>query len=161
MNKNYIRDIRKKVGHEKIFLNASGGIIVKDGKILLQHRSDNKKWGLIGGMLELNETYLEGALREVKEETGVKAQIIKYVGKTNYTFTTSKDVINKQVHWYLMMGSSYYSKPQWEEYFIDSGYYKYHEAYHLLKFSNERQILEKGYSTYMEMKKSGLWVPKK
>ena len=69
--------------------------------------------------------------------------------------------MDKQVHWYLMMGSSYYSKPQWEEYFIDSGYYKYHEAYHLLKFTNERQILEKGYSTYMEMKKSGLWVPQK
>ena len=80
MDKNYIRDIRKKVGHEKIFLNASGGIIVKDGKILLQHRSDNKKWGLIGGMLELNETYLEGALREVKEETGLDVKPVSFLG---------------------------------------------------------------------------------
>ncbi len=45
-----------------------------------------------------------------------------------------------------MASSGYYSRPQREEYFVDSGYYKYHEAYHLLKFSNERQILEKGLS---------------
>lgn len=37
-----------------------------------------------------------------------------------------------------MMSDSYYSKPQREEYFTDSGYYKFHEAYHLLKFPNEK-----------------------
>ncbi len=29
---------------------------------------------------------------------------------------------------------------------MDSGFYKYHEAYHLLKFANEKQILEKAYN---------------
>ena len=66
----------------------------------------------------------------------------------------------KEVHWYLMMSDSYFSKPQREEYFVDSGYYKYHEAYHLLKFTNERQILEKAYSEYIEFKKSNLWEVK-
>ena len=56
---------------------------------------------------------------------------------------------------------SYFSKPQREEYFVDSGYYKYHEAYHLLKFTNERQILEKAYSEYIEFRKSNLWGSKK
>jgi hypothetical protein len=40
---------------------------------------------------------------------------------------------------------------------MDSGYYKFHEAYHLLKFPNEKQILEKAYGEYVEMKKSNLW----
>lgn len=66
---------------------------------------------------------------EVREETGVDASIIKYVGKSQYTFTVPEDTVEKQVHWYLMMADSYYSKPQREEYFVDSGYYKYHEAY--------------------------------
>ena len=48
-----------------------------------------------------------------------------------------------------------------EEYFTDSGYYKYHEAYHLLKFSNEKQILEKAYNEYLDLKKSNLWGNKK
>ena len=38
-----------------------------------------------------------------------------------------------------------------EEFFVDSGYYKYHEAYHLLKFANEKQILEKAYAEYLEL----------
>ena len=36
---------------------------------------------------------------------------------------------------------------------MDSGYYKYHEAYHLLKFSNERQILEMAYNEYLDLKR--------
>ena len=79
----------------------------------------------------------------MKEETGVSASIIKYIGKSQYSFNTPQDVVEKDVHWYLMMADSYYSKPQREEYFLDSGYYKFYEAYHLLKFSNEKQILEK------------------
>ena len=56
-----------------------------------------------------------------------------------------------------MMADSYYSKPQKEEYFEDSGYYKYHEAYHLLKYPNERIILEKAYTQYLELKRQNLW----
>ncbi len=59
------------------------------------------------------------------------------------------------------MADSYYSKPQREEYFMDSGYYKFYEAYHLLKFSNEKQILEKAYNEYLELKKNNLWGSRK
>ena len=100
-------------------------------------------------------------LREVLEESGAKASIIKYVGKSDYTFTVPEDTVSKSVHWYLMMADSYYSKPQREEYFMDSGYYKFYEAYHLLKFSNEKQILEKAYNEYLELKKNNLWGSKK
>ncbi|MBO4496881.1 MAG: hydrolase, partial [Lachnospiraceae bacterium] len=55
---------------------------------------------------------------------------------------------------------SYYSKPQKEEYFFDSGYYKYHEAVHLLKFVNEREILQKAYAEYQRLRKSHLWGKK-
>ena len=103
------------------------------------------------------EEYKDTAIREVLEETGATATIIQYVGKSQYSFTIPEDTVEKSVHWYLMMGESYYSKPQREEYFTDSGYYKYHEAYHLLKFSNEKQILEKAYNEYLDLKKSNLW----
>lgn len=62
---------------------------------------------------------------------------------------------------YLMMADSYYSKPQKEEFFVDSGFYKYHEAYHLLRFANEKQILEKAYDEYLELKKNNLWGSRK
>jgi len=107
--------------------------------------------------VEAGEEYKDTAMREVYEETGVKATLMKYIGKSQYSFTVPEDVVEKTVHWYLMMADSYYSKPQREEYFVDSGYYKYHEAYHLLKFPNEKQMLERAYEEYQELKKNNLW----
>ena len=43
----YIHELRQAIGPRKIILNAATTIIEKDGKILLQRRSDNGKWGLI------------------------------------------------------------------------------------------------------------------
>lgn len=56
-NNDYVKYIRSMVGHNKIIMNASGAIIEKDGLILLQRRSDNGKWGLPGGIMEMDETY--------------------------------------------------------------------------------------------------------
>ena len=68
-------------------------------------------------MPEEGEDHAQTASREVKEETGADATIIKYIGKSSYTFSTYNDIVNKDVHWFLMMGESFYSKPQREEYF--------------------------------------------
>lgn len=143
---------------------SCGGVVIFRGKILLLYKNLKNKyegWVFPKGTVEPGEEFNETALREVEEEAGVKASIVKYVGKSEYTFSTPYDVVNKQVHWYLMIADSYYSKPQKEEYFFDSGYYKYHEAYHLLKFNNEKQILDKAYSEYEELKRANLWGSRK
>lgn len=79
-NEGYVQTIRKYLGDQKIILNASGGIILKDNQILLQRRKDNNKWGFPGGLLELNETYLDAAIREIKEETGLNVKPIYFLG---------------------------------------------------------------------------------
>ena len=143
---------------------SCGGVVIFRGKILVLYKNYKNKyegWVLPKGTVEEGEDFKETALREVKEETGVSASIIKYIGKSQYSFATPHDMVEKDVHWYLMMANSYYSKPQREEYFVDSGYYKYHEAYHLLKFSNEKQILETAYEEYLELKKANLWGNRK
>ena len=139
---------------------SCGGVVIFRGKILLLYKNYMNKsdgWVLPKGTVEEGEEYTETALREVLEESGAKATIMKYIGKSEYRFTIPDDVVEKEVHWYLMMADSYYSKPQREEYFVDSGFYKYHEAYHLLKFSNEKQILEKAYAEYQELKRQNKW----
>ena len=143
---------------------SCGGVVIFRGKILLLYKNYKNKyegWVLPKGTVEDGEEYKETAIREVYEETGVEASIIKYVGKSQYTFNTPQNIVQKDVHWYLMMSDSYYSKPQREEFFMDSGYYKIHEAYHMLKFANEKQILERAYNEYMDLKKSNLWGSKK
>ena len=139
---------------------SCGGVVIFRGKVLVlykNYRNRYEGWVLPKGTVEKGEEHADTALREVKEESGVDATIIKYIGKSSYTFSTYNDVVSKNVHWYLMMANSFYSKPQKEEYFCDSGYYKYHEAYHLLKFSNEKIMLEKAYARYQELKRSSSW----
>ncbi len=142
---------------------SCGGVVIHRGKILLLYKNQNGKyvgWVLPKGTLEKGENFKQTALREVKEETGVSAKIIKYVGKMQYSFQGDNDIVDKTVHWFLMEANSFYSKPQEEEFFIDSGYYKFHEAYHLLKFNDERQIMKKAYYEYLELKKSKEWNKK-
>ena len=136
---------------------SCGGVVIFRGKILVLYKNMHNKYKgfvLPKGTVEEGETHEETALREVKEEASVDAKIIKYVGTSKYSFSVYNDEIKKEVHWYLMTSNSYDSKPQREEYFMDSGYYKYHEAYHLLKFQNERNILEKAYAEYQRMRRN-------
>lgn len=139
---------------------SCGGVVIFRGKILLLYKNYKNKydgWVLPKGTVEPGEKHEETALREVMEEAGVRASIVTYVGKSNYSFVVPEDTVEKEVHWYLMTSGNYYSKPQKEEFFVDSGYYKYHEAWHLLKFANERQILEKAYNEYQELRRNNKW----
>lgn len=49
-------------------------LIEYDGKLLLEHRTDSDTWAVIGGGLKAEERLIEGAMREVFEETGLMLQ---------------------------------------------------------------------------------------
>ena len=76
----YSKSIRGRLGPQKILLNCAGAVIEREGKILLQRRSDNGRWGLPGGLLELDETYAQAALREIREETGLICELVSFLG---------------------------------------------------------------------------------
>lgn len=139
---------------------SCGGVVIFRGKILLLYKNFRNRyegWVLPKGTVEPGETHEQTALREVLEESGADADIIEYVGKSSYTFLVPEDTVEKEVHWYLMRGKSYYSRPQASEYFKDSGFYKYHEAIHLLKFANEKEMLERAYQRYQALRRTGSW----
>lgn len=52
----------------------------EEGRILLQRRSDNGLWGLPGGSVEIGESVRDAIVREVREETGLAAQVIRLIG---------------------------------------------------------------------------------
>ena len=54
-----------------------GGIVEKEGKILMVQEKKKfcyGKWNIPAGHLDPNETIIEGALREIKEETGCEVE---------------------------------------------------------------------------------------
>ena len=59
---------------------AAGLLLVRDGRILLQHRApwvhNGDTWGIPGGARDSHETILEAALREANEEIGVAAHLV-------------------------------------------------------------------------------------
>ena len=133
---------------------SCGGGVIHDGKVLLLYKNQNGRymgWVLPKGTVEPGETYQQTALREVKEETNSDAEIVKYIGKTQYTFRGNEDIVSKTVHWYLMVTDSFDCKPQAEEFFVDAGFYKQHEASYLLKFHDEKQMMRRAFMEYNQL----------
>lgn len=67
----YVKRLREKIGKQAIILNGSCVIFLNEkGEVLLQQRQEKRKrWGLLGGLMELGESTKETALREIQEET--------------------------------------------------------------------------------------------
>ena len=81
-------------------IEAAGGVVEKDGKILMILRHD--LWDIPKGKLEKKEKKSEAAVREVEEETGAKVEIIEKINATWHTYTQNKKFILKKTHWYRM-----------------------------------------------------------
>ena len=64
---------------------SCGGVVIFRGKILTLYKNYKNRyegWVLPKGTVEQGEEYKQTALREVCEETGVNAHIVKYIGKS-------------------------------------------------------------------------------
>ncbi len=89
--------IRKKIeGRERLFCSKCGRIyyenptpvvaaVTRDeqGRVLLVKRKIEPQkggWALPGGFMEIEETPLQAALRELKEETGIIAKVKRLIG---------------------------------------------------------------------------------
>ena len=61
----YILDLRKTVGHRPLLqVGASVIVVDSEGRILLQKRRDNGRWGYAGGSVELDEEVEKAAMRD-------------------------------------------------------------------------------------------------
>jgi len=124
---------------------SSGGVVVFGNAILLL-RKYNGDWVLPKGKVEEEENTSHTAIREVFEEGGVKAEIIKYLGKIHYSFKNGwqeYELVNKTVHWYLMKARSMDCIPLKEEGFVEARFVHIKRATELAKYDDERNIIAK------------------
>jgi 8-oxo-dGTP pyrophosphatase MutT (NUDIX family) len=71
-----------------LFVGARGVILDEQRRLLLIQRSDNRRWAIPAGAMELGESMQECAIREVWEETGLKAtSLTPFAFYSAYTYT--------------------------------------------------------------------------
>jgi bis(5'-nucleosidyl)-tetraphosphatase len=124
----------------------SAGIIIytkKDSTILyLLLRYGSGHWDFPKGKIEAGETKQEAALRELKEETNLTAQIDDNFEKTiQYVFTDyiSKEAITKTV--YFFTGHALTTDVKLSHEHTDFTWLPYQEAVAKLAYNNAKEIL--------------------
>jgi 8-oxo-dGTP diphosphatase len=80
-------------------VRAAGGIVVRDGHILLVHRPQYDDWTFPKGKLDEGESWEDGARREVWEETSLDCEVGEELGRTRYVDSRGR---NKEVRYFAM-----------------------------------------------------------
>lgn len=96
---------------------SAGGVVIKeeDGQTFVLLIRNKDRYGFPKGNIERTEKKEEAAVREVKEETGVDAEPIEYLGNVEYWYRSGTNTIHKFVYYYLMKYKGGELNPQKEE----------------------------------------------
>lgn len=127
---------------------AAGCVVARrdeagNARYLIVHRPRYDDWSLPKGKLDKNETFLQGALREVEEETGIVGKKPRLIGSVGY-FTQNGNA--KVVRWWLVevkKGSFTRNKE------VDRiKWASYTKALKKLAYRNDREVLDRANDMY-------------
>ncbi|AUS95215.1 NUDIX hydrolase [Clostridium thermosuccinogenes] len=130
--------------------NCAGGVVFCGDKVLLL-KNEKGEWVLPKGVIRNGEVPSEVALRRVKEEAGVTAEIVSTAGRTNYEFysvTRQKPVCNKII-WYVMKSPNESCSLNKDYDFTEVGYFDIEKALELVTYSQDRSLI---HLSYMKIK---------
>ncbi|MET0827247.1 MAG: NUDIX hydrolase [Acidimicrobiales bacterium] len=129
---------------------SAGGVVLAETRpdapvALVAHRSarGSLQWTLPKGAREEGETVAETALREVREETGLEAELIGPLDTIDYWFVWAPERTryHKFVHYFLMRfaGGDFSQRDHEME---DAAWFEPDEARRRMAFANERRLLD-------------------
>lgn len=125
---------------------SAGGIVLNNGKVLMIKNAalrDPKKayWGFPKGHIDQGENSRDAALREIKEETKITAEIVGKLGESQYVFTRSGERIVKHVDYYLLRYKSGDVQAQELE-VLEVKWFDPKEAMDQLSFKKDKEFLQ-------------------
>jgi 8-oxo-dGTP diphosphatase len=116
-------------------VRAAGGVVVRDGSVLLVHRPAYDDWSLPKGKLETGESWEDGALREVEEETGLRCELGPEAGRTHYRDSRGRD---KEVRYFRMTTDD---EPRAQNEIDEVRWVPFAEAAALLSYARDVELL--------------------
>ena len=123
-------------------IKTSGGIVIKDDKILFIRK--NNRWDLPKGKLEKGVNSRDTAIIEIAEETGLQTKdlaIMKKLIPTHYHKKVDGVVIVKKTYWYLVEYLGEFDHPlipDENEGITDCRWFSFDELVLVLEESHER-----------------------
>ena len=112
-----------------------------------------KRWQLPKGAADNHETNEQAALREVREETGLTAEVIELIDRIEYWFYANRDGqrvrFHKYVYFYLMNFLAGDVQDHDHE-VVEARWVEIEQAIDWLAFESEREIMRKARSTICE-----------
>lgn len=123
---------------------SCGGVILENNKVLLvqvKSMKGRKIWTFPKGHIEQGETPRQAALREVLEETGYKASIVKPLLKVRYAFTLKGRYVKKVVQWYLMKKLGRIGKHDPSE-ILTINWVSINKAKEMVEYPSDKRLLE-------------------
>lgn len=126
---------------------SAGGVVVRRFSGVWQFaaiRPCNRKriWALPKGHIEEHETPEQAALREVREETGLRTQLDELLGEVSYSFNNKHGRVNKTVTFFLLLWQSGSVIPQPGE-ADDARWFNLEDANENLSYQGERELVLK------------------
>jgi 8-oxo-dGTP diphosphatase len=122
-------------------VRAAGGIVIRWGprgrQVAVVHRPDRADWSYPKGKLEPGETFEEGALREVEEETGLRCRLGRFIGHTEYQDRKDRAKIVAYFEMEPIGGDFLASEEVDQMRWIDLG-----DAGRLLTYERDRELLK-------------------
>ncbi|NPA12782.1 MAG: NUDIX hydrolase [Aquificae bacterium] len=124
---------------------SAGGVVFRkneEGKVEILLIRVKNRWSFPKGNIERGEPKDKAALREVKEETGVDAEIVEYLGEVDYWYNVELTTIHKFVYYYLMRYKGGDVVPQKEE--IDEAkFFPIDEVEKHLSYPTDKKIFKR------------------
>ncbi|HEX6654889.1 MAG TPA: NUDIX hydrolase [Candidatus Limnocylindria bacterium] len=110
-------------------------------EVVLVHRRHPRLWALPKGTPDAGETLEETALRETREETGLRVEIEAPIRAITYFFVRGRTRFQKTVHFYLMrpIGGAL---EEHDHEFDEVAWVQLEEALELMTHPTERAIVE-------------------
>ncbi|MBB6100071.1 diadenosine hexaphosphate hydrolase (ATP-forming) [Deinobacterium chartae] len=119
-------------------VRGAGGVVFDSKGNVLLIRYPSGGWSFPKGHLEAGEDDPAAALREVEEETGVRAEIVADAGETEYV---NAQGVLRRVRWFAMRAAG--GQERLEDTFSDGGFYRLQQARELLSYEEDRNLLER------------------